>query len=78
MANTTRTLIVGDMATNLWSELQWVSTGKEKFYFDHPSICLVFSAGELSLVEYGNSELLGCCRTEHMNPRLIRYVCALG
>jgi intraflagellar transport protein 172 len=72
VANTTRTLIVGDMSTQLVSEIQWVSSGKEKYYFDHPSICLVFAAGELSLIEYGNPEVLGCCRTEHMNPRLIR------
>jgi intraflagellar transport protein 172 len=72
VANTTRTLIVGDLETKLVSEIQWVTSGKEKYYFDHPSICLVFSAGELSLIEYGNHELLGCCRTEHMNPRLIR------
>jgi hypothetical protein len=56
------------------AQIQWISSGKEKYYFDHPSLCLVFSAGELSLVEYGNNDVLGCCRTEHMNPRLIRSV----
>lgn len=34
-------------------------------------MCLVFNAGELSLVEYGVNETLGCCRTEHMSPHLI-------
>jgi len=34
---------------------------------------MVFNAGELSLVEYGNNEILGTVRTEFMNPHLIRY-----
>merc|ERR1719446_584209 len=32
---------------------------------------MIFKAGELSLVEYGSNEVLGCCRTEHMSPHLI-------
>ena len=35
-------------------------------------VCMVFNAGELSLVEYGNNEILGTVRTEFMNPHLIR------
>ena len=34
---------------------------------------MIFNAGELTLVEYGNNEILGCVRTEFMNPHLIRY-----
>ena len=37
-------------------------------------VCMIFNAGELSLVEYGNNEILGCVRTEFTNPHLIRYV----
>ncbi len=33
--------------------------------------CLVYNAGELSLVEYGQNDILGTCRTEHMSPYLI-------
>ena len=36
---------------------------------------MIFNAGELTLVEYGNNEILGCVRTEFMNPHLIRYFC---
>ena len=36
---------------------------------------MVFNAGELSLVEYGNNEILGTVRTEFMNPHLIRLSC---
>lgn len=32
---------------------------------------MVYNAGELSLVEYGQNDLLGSCRTEHMSPYLI-------
>ena len=34
-------------------------------------MCLVYNAGELSLIEYGQNEVLGTCRTEHMSPYLI-------
>jgi len=32
---------------------------------------MVFNAGELTLIEYGNNEPLGTIRTEHMKSRLI-------
>ena len=32
---------------------------------------MIFNAGELTLMEYGASELLGSVRTEFMNPHLI-------
>ena len=32
---------------------------------------MIFNAGELTLVEYGVNEILGSCRTEHMNPHSI-------
>jgi intraflagellar transport protein 172 len=34
-------------------------------------VCLIYNAGELSLVEYGRNEVLGTCRTEYMSPFLI-------
>ena len=34
-------------------------------------VCLVYSAGELSLIEYGQNSIMGTCRTEHMSPYLI-------
>ena len=35
-------------------------------------VCMVFNAGELSLIEYGSNEILATVRTEFMNPHLIR------
>ena len=37
-------------------------------------VCMIFNAGELSLVEYGENEILGMVRTEFMNPHLIRLI----
>ena len=34
---------------------------------------MIFNAGELCLIEYGATEVLGSVRTEFMNPHLIRY-----
>lgn len=31
----------------------------------------MYNAGELSLIEYGQNQVLGTCRTEHMSPYLI-------
>ncbi|KAJ3253804.1 hypothetical protein HK103_005291 [Boothiomyces macroporosus] len=71
IANTPETLLMGDLASCKLSEVPWTGSGNEKFYFENPHICMVFNAGELSLVEYGVNELLGSCRTEHMSPHLI-------
>lgn len=32
---------------------------------------MVFNEGELTLIEYGNNEPLGTCRTMHMKSSLI-------
>lgn len=37
-------------------------------------VCMVFNAGELSLVEYGVNKVLGTVRTEFTNPHLIRLL----
>ncbi|KAI8611221.1 hypothetical protein BC830DRAFT_1069003 [Chytriomyces sp. MP71] len=71
IANTPDTLLMGDLASCKLSEIPWQSGVHEKFHFDNPNVCMVFNAGELSLVEYGVNEILGSCRTEHMNPHLI-------
>ncbi|KAJ3205663.1 hypothetical protein HDU82_005043 [Entophlyctis luteolus] len=73
IANTPDTLLMGDLASCKLSEIPWSTggMGNEKFHFDNPNVCMVFNAGELSLVEYGVNEILGSCRTEHMNPHLI-------
>ncbi|XP_037068847.1 intraflagellar transport protein 172 homolog [Pollicipes pollicipes] len=72
VARTTETLLVGDLSRNLLSEVPWMDTsGNEKFFFENANCCMIFNAGELSIIEYGNNELLGSVRTEFMNPHLI-------
>ena len=34
--------------------------------------CIIYNAGELTMVEYGQNEILGSVRTEFINPHLIR------
>lgn len=52
--------------------MDWNDTGyNEKFYFENANVCLVFNAGELSLVEYGDNYILSSVRTEFVNPHLI-------
>ncbi|KAM3861396.1 intraflagellar transport protein 172 homolog [Diretmus argenteus] len=72
VAHTSETLLLGDLASNKLSEVPWPgSGGNEKFFFENETVCMIFNAGELSLVEYANNEILGSVRTEFMNPHLI-------
>ncbi|TMW62984.1 hypothetical protein Poli38472_005602 [Pythium oligandrum] len=71
IGNTTNTLLLGDLETGKLSEVQWQSTGMEKYMFENESACIVYQAGELSLIEYGQNELLGSVRTEHLNSHLL-------
>lgn len=73
VANTTQTLLLGDLETFKLSEVQWFKNGGggEKFVFDNPSVCMVYHAGELSLIEYGSNEPLGSVRTEYISGHLL-------
>jgi intraflagellar transport protein 172 len=71
VASTHSTLLLGDMETCTLSELPWRGSGNEKFDFSNPNICMIFNAGELSIVEYGVNEVIGTCRTENIHPNLI-------
>ncbi|KAJ8275180.1 hypothetical protein COCON_G00098050 [Conger conger] len=72
VAHTSSTLLLGDLSSNKLSEVAWQgSGGNEKFFFENETVCMIFNAGELTLVEYGNNEILGSVRTEFMNPHLI-------
>lgn len=72
VARTEDSLIFCDLTRGLSSEVNWSATGRhEKFYFENPNVCLVFNAGELSLIEYGENFILGSVRTEFVNPHVI-------
>ena len=44
---------------------------KERFFFDNEFACMVYHQGECILIEYGNNEILGSLRTEHVNKHQI-------
>ncbi|XP_025413024.1 intraflagellar transport protein 172 homolog isoform X3 [Sipha flava] len=72
IGRTRDTLLLGDMERNLLSEVVWpYSERNEKFYFENPNVCMIFNCGELTLVEYGNDQILATVRTEFVNPHLI-------
>lgn len=72
VARTEESLIISDLTRNLTSEVPWMVSGShERFYFENPNVCLIFNVGELSLVEYGDSTILGSVRTEFVNPHVI-------
>lgn len=72
LGRTEESLLLCDLTRNLTSEVPWTTTGRqERFYFENPNVCLIFNAGELSLVEYGENSILGSVRTEFVNPHVI-------
>eukprot|EP01028_Stygiella_incarcerata_P009695 TRINITY_DN4643_c0_g1_i1.p1 TRINITY_DN4643_c0_g1~~TRINITY_DN4643_c0_g1_i1.p1 ORF type:complete len:1792 (-),score=469.38 TRINITY_DN4643_c0_g1_i1:1897-7272(-) len=77
VAHTIETILLGDLASFKLSEVLWNGSGNENFFFDHPSVCMIYNAGELTLVEYGRNEILGSCRTEHVNSHQVS-VCILA
>ncbi|NWI06050.1 IF172 protein, partial [Tichodroma muraria] len=42
----------------------------ESVFPSHHQVCMIFNAGELTLVEYGSNDILGSVRTEFVNPHL--------
>lgn len=71
VASTAETLLLGDMESLRLSEVQWHGNGTEKFIFDNPHACIVYYAGEVSVVEYGVNEILGSVRTSHTNSHVL-------
>lgn len=71
VATTTDTLLLGDLETLKLSEIQWHGNGNEKFIFDNSSACVIYFAGEVSLVEYGINDLLGSIRTSHISSHVL-------
>lgn len=68
---TRESLILGDLDNEKCSEISWKQTNQEKFDFSNQNVCMIFNQGELTLIEYGNNEILGYCRTEYIHSNLI-------
>jgi intraflagellar transport protein 172 len=71
VANTVDTILLGDLQTLKLSEIQWHGNGSEKYIFDNPAACIIYFAGEVSIVEYGVDEALGSIRTSHTNSHVL-------
>merc|ERR1712062_770484 len=54
------------------SEIMWKCSGNEKYLIDN-SMCLIFDAGELYVIEYGSNEIVGSCRTEFISKHSVSY-----
>ncbi|KFD64150.1 hypothetical protein M514_12468 [Trichuris suis] len=71
VAKCRNSLLIGDMFSGKFSEILWQSAGNEKFYFEFENACLIFNAGELTVVEYGCNEPLISLKMNTMNPHVI-------
>jgi intraflagellar transport protein 172 len=71
VGKTTDSLLLADLESKKLSEVPWRSGGAEKFVFDYETCCVVFQASELSVIEYGNNEIVGQVRTESISGHLI-------
>ena len=74
VAHTEETLIVGDMGdkSGKISEIPWDGNGEnEKYFFDAANACLVSYGGEISIIEYGTTDILASVRTENTSSHLL-------
>jgi intraflagellar transport protein 172 len=71
IAHTTDTLLLGDLDTLKLSELSWHGNGSEKFLFDNPAACMIYFAGEITIVEYGVDDTIGTIRTSFVNNHVL-------
>ncbi|XP_053606177.1 intraflagellar transport protein 172 homolog [Plodia interpunctella] len=70
VCRTSNTLILCDIARGLTSEIPWAGGG-ERVYAVVGGACLLYRAGELSVVEYGLDRVLHTVRTERVNPHVL-------
>ncbi|XP_060802572.1 intraflagellar transport protein 172 homolog [Amyelois transitella] len=70
VCRTSSTLILCDIARGLTSEIPW-SGGGERVYAAVGGACLLYRAGELSVLEYGLDKVLHTVRTERVNPHVL-------
>ena len=55
------------------TEVEWETHERmpQSILFDSPNACIVVDAGELSVIEYGENEVLGSFSSENINPRVL-------
>lgn len=71
VAHTSDTILLGDLETLKLSEIAWQGGSNEKFIFDNAAACIIFAAGEATIVEYGIDDILGSVRTSYVSSHVI-------
>lgn len=71
VAHTSDTILLGDLQTLKVSEIPWRNGAGEKYIFDNPNACVIHSAGELFVVEYGIDDVLGSVRTSFTSSHVV-------
>lgn len=74
VAFTASSLLLGNLTTFKLAEIDWLPTGGERFHFESDRVAMVYSQGELTIVDYERSTPLVALRTEHMSPYLVSCI----
>lgn len=74
VAFTASSLLLGNLTTFKLAEVDWAPTGSERFHFESDRVAMVYSLGELTIVDYERSTPLVALRTEHMSPYLVSCI----
>jgi intraflagellar transport protein 172 len=71
VAKTADTLLIGDFESLRLSEFPWRGGGNEKYIFENPNACIIYFAGEASVIEFGEDEPLGSVRTAFTSSHVL-------
>lgn len=74
VAFTASSLLLGNLTTFKLAEIDWTPTSNERFHFESDRVAMVYSLGELTIVDYERSTPLVALRTEHMSPYLVSCI----
>lgn len=74
VAFTASSLLLGNLTTFKLAEIDWAPSGSERFHFESDRVAMVYSMGELTIVDYERSTPLVALRTEHMSPYLVSCI----
>jgi intraflagellar transport protein 172 len=74
VAFTASSLLLGNLTTFKLAEIEWPSSGTEQFHFENDRLAMIYSLGELTVVDYERNTPLVSLRTEHMSPYLVSCV----
>ncbi|OAF71469.1 Intraflagellar transport protein osm-1 [Intoshia linei] len=71
VAHTSETLIVVDIVLKRLLEVPWLNADDEKYIYHNDAVFMVYTSGELILLEFNKEEILGSVRTEFLHHDLL-------